>query len=85
MKHLYLLMLSSLVFFGGVYAATDEDNQIIDALAELEDAMPADLQELNQAFDLTTFSSCDDMTNVMENYIKENFQDSRQYGYGRGG
>ncbi len=83
MKYVFLLTLSCLAFFGLTFAT--DDNQIIDALADLEDEMPANIQELNESFNLTTFSSCEDMTNVLENYIKENFDMMGGYGYGRWG
>ena len=56
--------------------AVDEDNQIIDALDKIEETInKKNLKTLNEQLSFQQFSSCEDMTSVLEDFVKENFED----------
>jgi hypothetical protein len=62
----------------GVTAA--QDNELVDALEELEQQkQEQNLTELQQNISFETFSSCEDMTTTLEDFIKDNFKDNRGY------
>ena len=72
-------MLTMLVLAGNVFAA-EENNDLIDAIDQInkEDQQKAQEKwEENLSFE--TFSSCEDLTTVMEDFIKENFKDNWMY------
>ena len=54
-----------------------EDNQIIDAIDQIEArANEQHLQTLQEDLSFENFSSCDEMSTVLEDFIKENFEDN---------
>lgn len=64
--------------------ATTVDDQLIDALDQYEQAMQQDqLQTLQRGFQFETFASCADMSRVLEEYIKDQFDSMPYGGYGR--
>lgn len=79
-----LLVLLSWLLVPGVFA-TSEDNQIIDAMDEyVAEQQNITTQQLQEEFALKTFSSCEDMSSVLTDYLKNTFDES-YFGYGRGG
>ena len=72
MKHFFFLSIFASLLFGQAFGTTT-DTQLIDAISaqESEDALTAD------DLKFTTFQSCDEMTTVLEDYIKDNFKNNR--------
>lgn len=70
-----------LCLLGGMVFATSEDNQLIDALEDLESTkVEQELMKFQEDLSFDTFESCEDMTTVLEDFIKDNFEN---VAYGR--
>jgi inhibitor of cysteine peptidase len=75
MKYLLWSIALFFIFLNSVFALDIEDNQIQNALAEKE------TKELQTDFRLQSFNSCQDMEDVMQDYLKEYFENQSQYSF----
>lgn len=67
-----------------IVAAATENEELVDALNELEQEQQLEkLTTLQQDFAFETFSSCEDMNTVLQNFLEEN-EDMFSRGGGRG-
>lgn len=71
MKKILFLFILFIFSFGTLNAASIEDTSIIDELAKNE------VKELDFNFNLKTFESCDNLENVMSDYIKNYWKNNR--------
>jgi hypothetical protein len=66
-----MLLLVSIFSSSFSYAQDIEDTSIIDELTQ------KDVKELNTDFNLKSFTSCQDMEEVMQNYIRDYWENNK--------
>jgi len=70
MKHFFFLSIFASLLFGQAFGTTT-DTQLVDLVQQAKPSLTAD------DLKFTTFQSCDEMTTVLEDYIKDNFKNNR--------
>lgn len=74
MKKYISILLMSMFLITNVFATSNDE--LIDALEDLErDEQADELVNLDMDMAFDTFSSCEDMTDVLEDFIKEHFNE----------
>jgi hypothetical protein len=71
MKKIFLLFMFFVFTFGNIYAADIIDDSI---LKELE---KGEIKKLDFDFNLKSFESCNDLNDVMSDYIKEYWENNK--------